>query len=155
MKNRGLSFILMCSFFLIMTGTGRADVCDDIQDAADQCVYNRDTLYYNVDFDDCVSYSTKYNCESNGCIWWSAKNKCLSSICHTDSNFSGIPNVSEFIMWKHEAGRKCPSSSCNDTYCKILSPDSCCCDDGTICDCAPAYFCYSFLFGITVDNCIY
>ena len=69
MKNKCLTIILLCMFSLIGTGTVRADTCDDLLAAYNKCTENRDTLNYNVDFDDCESYSTKYNCEINGCIW--------------------------------------------------------------------------------------
>ena len=152
MKNKGLNFILVCLFIMILTGTGRAFECEDLVDALDRCGGGVQSGM-QVDFDDCAIYTTKNNCESNGCIWWSAKDKCLPAICHTDSNFSGIPNVSEFIMWKHETGRKCPESSCNSTFCLNLGAWCCQLGDGS-CRCYATDSACRLSGGIVVAECL-
>ena len=155
MKHKGLSFILIGLSVLILTGTGRADVCDDLLLAYQICTDNRDFQDNTVDYVTCKAYDNKYDCEYNGCIWWSIKNKCQASICHTDSNFSGIPNISEFIMWKHETGRICPKQSCNDTKCERTG--KCCCevyDQGyKYCFCCADMDCDMYN-GTCVESCI-
>ena len=127
MKIYGLSFLLIWMSFMILTGNGLAGYCEELEQAYSRCIWARDNAM-ETSIGYCDSISDEGICHNEGCLWWDSKNKCVSAVCHTDSNFSGMPNVSEFIMWKHETGRQCPHTSCNAAHCILTHNDKIRCD---------------------------
>ena len=101
----------MCLFLLIFTGTVRAqDICQELQARYQICMEHKIKNPENtLDFDACNGLTPQGVCEGAGCYWWVNKSKCLPYITYSDIDLSGTVGINDFIYWKWESGRKCPT----------------------------------------------